>query len=708
MPTKTLFIVLLSLVLCVLCNENTSPEGVIETGHIADAEPGHVVPIINNHGTVHSSHENTHDLSEPDQDYFSFTLKEPLFDKISRDGAQHYREPGWTILDSRNREVDVSIDIPLEMRRQRPGNYEITYTAFDKASNEELGTQKRICQVYDIDECIEGTHDCSVNADCIHLPTGGYTCVCKDGYRGSGRVCNDIDECAEGTHNCDIHSTCVNTPGSYRCECHPGFEKQNGICVDIDECATGKHDCSVHAECKNIPGSYKCTCLPGYEGDGKVCTQINKCNSGELNCHPYSVCVELDNGEYKCECRPGFEGDGVHSCEDIDECELGTYNCPEHSHCRNTFGGYQCICNHGFHDQGGYCVDIDECEDGSHTCPPNSNCYNTIGGYDCICKDGYTRTEDGRCEDLTGIPQLTLKGDNPMTINLFDTYSEPGFLLEEEKDDISIFVRIPPQLHGTARHCGTFQITYHAKDVVKTRIVHVKEVDQCKLPDTHPYSHQCNRYARCIFLPGQCDYTCQCAVGFEGNGFGPDGCKDVTPPVFAYDGPDPFIRQQCEICGEQIAKPDLTLPVITRAYDTTPLGKVDVSDRIVLETRPSDLGDDCLLHHYTVKDDSGNEASRLLNVCLVVEDMRTVILELQAMYHWQMWLIRSTAFVFFLAFVLFCIWEFGHFVASCVRVFLGVGASHDDKDIAYSLWYKVTHPFAPREDIRQYVNQKVI
>ena len=40
----------------------------------------------------------------------------------------------------------------------------------------------------DINECSTGAAVCSKDADCINL-SGTYTCKCKDGYNGTGYVC---------------------------------------------------------------------------------------------------------------------------------------------------------------------------------------------------------------------------------------------------------------------------------------------------------------------------------------------------------------------------------------------------------------------------------------------------------------------------------------------------------------------------------------
>lgn len=43
--------------------------------------------------------------------------------------------------------------------------------------------------VSDLDECSNGTHLCSNNADC-HNTMGSYRCTCKDGFSGDGFYCS--------------------------------------------------------------------------------------------------------------------------------------------------------------------------------------------------------------------------------------------------------------------------------------------------------------------------------------------------------------------------------------------------------------------------------------------------------------------------------------------------------------------------------------
>ena len=44
-------------------------------------------------------------------------------------------------------------------------------------------------------------------------------------------IISDINECKEGTHNCSSNAVCNNTKGSYNCRCKPGYEGDGNICT---------------------------------------------------------------------------------------------------------------------------------------------------------------------------------------------------------------------------------------------------------------------------------------------------------------------------------------------------------------------------------------------------------------------------------------------------------------------------------------------
>lgn len=90
-----------------------------------------------------------------------------------------------------------------------------------------------IYKLLDINECDTGAHNCNINAECTDLPNdspNGFSCACKDGFRGNGLTCEDINECTEYADICDTtKSTCLNLFGSFECNCHAGADCTIGM-----------------------------------------------------------------------------------------------------------------------------------------------------------------------------------------------------------------------------------------------------------------------------------------------------------------------------------------------------------------------------------------------------------------------------------------------------------------------------------------------
>ncbi|KAG8512124.1 Signal peptide, CUB and EGF-like domain-containing protein 3 [Galemys pyrenaicus] len=291
----------------------------------------------------------------------------------------------------------------------------------------------------DVDECVEGTDNCHIDAICQNTPRS-YKCICKSGYTGDGKHCKDVDECEREDNAGCVHD-CVNIPGNYRCTCYDGFHLAHDghNCLDVDECAEGNGGCQQ--SCVNMMGSYECHCREGFFLSDNQHTCIQRPEEG-MNCMNKNhgcahICRETPKGGIACECRPGFEltknqrdckltcnyGNGgcQHTCDDTDQgprcgchvkfvlhtdgktcietCAVNNGGCD--SKCHDAATGVHCSCPVGFMLQPDRktCKDIDECRLNNGGC--DHICRNTVGSFECSCKKGYKLLINERnCQDV--------------------------------------------------------------------------------------------------------------------------------------------------------------------------------------------------------------------------------------------------------------------------------------------------------------------
>ncbi|WP_147094738.1 EGF domain-containing protein, partial [Myxococcus fulvus] len=89
------------------------------------------------------------------------------------------------------------------------------------------------------ESCDDGNRTANDGCSTICQVEPGYTC------QGTPSVCTDVNECTNGTAQCSVNATCTNTPGSYTCTCKAGYSGNGRTCNDINECTNGTSQCST-------------------------------------------------------------------------------------------------------------------------------------------------------------------------------------------------------------------------------------------------------------------------------------------------------------------------------------------------------------------------------------------------------------------------------------------------------------------------------
>ncbi|XP_054991843.1 fibulin-2 isoform X1 [Sorex araneus] len=363
---------------------------------------------------------------------------------------------------------------------------------------------------------------------------------------------DDQDECLLLPGELCQH-LCINTVGSFRCACFPGFSLQGdgrtcwpegnrpepraaeepvvrpepaqGLPNTIPLPEPQPNTCKDNGPCKQVCSivgdRVMCSCFPGYAimADGVSCEDRDECLMGTHGCSRRQFCVN-SLGSYYCVnhtvlCAEGFILNRHRKCVDINECVTSQHTCSRGEHCVNTVGSFRCFktlsCEPGFSLQDGECADVDECKLGTHNCQVGFECQNTEGSFYCQarqrCMDGFLQDPEGNCVDINECTSLT----EPC---------RPGFSCVNTVG--SYTCQRDPLLCSRG---------YHAN----------QEGDKCvDVNECETGVHQCGETQVCHNLPGS--YRCDCKPGFQRDAFG-RSCIDINE---CWTSPGRVCQHTCE------------------------------------------------------------------------------------------------------------------------------------------------------------------
>ncbi|XP_065133439.1 fibulin-1 isoform X3 [Paramisgurnus dabryanus] len=430
------------------------------------------------------------------------------------------------------------------------------------------------------DCCKDGKDRGQESQDCTSLPLISESITCRIAQEQCCAAVLEDNTCTTGINmakdqgSCDAllsSSTCETKTAKMCCECCllGRAAQERGLSCDLNlpvgyQCGQVSRACCVDRlptpdgnstedgpppspedQCKAAGCSQRClngacACFEGYKfkADGKTCEDINECLLGTHQCQTGQRCINT-MGSYRCQreasCGTGYELTDSNKCEDIDECELGSHNCAAGLECQNTVGSFRCRpkvqCGAGYiQDALGSCIDINECLSITGPCQPGQTCINTVGSYTCQrnvvnCGRGYHLNAEGtRCVDTDECAGPDNTCDNHGCINLMGSYRcecRAGFMFNSITrgcEDINECRHYPGRL--CAHKCENILGSYKCSCTTGFKLASDgRNCDDVNECEANPCSQECaNVYG---------SYQCYCRRGYQLSDVDGITCEDI-------------------------------------------------------------------------------------------------------------------------------------------------------------------------------------
>ncbi|KAM5235406.1 cubilin [Ctenodactylus gundi] len=279
----------------------------------------------------------------------------------------------------------------------------------------------------------------------------------------------------------------------------------------VDKNVCSSNPCQHGGTCLNLHDSFFCICPSQWEGP--ICsTDVDECKiykGTPLGCPDEATCTNTVGG-YSCTCSP--ETYGPQCASRYNDCKEGSEVLCVHGICedleRQQAGktSYTCICEAGWMssaDSTACTEDKDECSFPTPPCSKQAPCFNTPGSFYCgACSTGW----QGNGYDCQDINECEVNNGGCSVAPLVECVNTPGSFHCED---------CPPGYQGDGKVCTL--------------------VDICSVNNGG-----CHPQALCSSAPDSLP-LCTCAPGYTGNGYGPNGCVQLSNMCSSH----PCLNGQC-------------------------------------------------------------------------------------------------------------------------------------------------------------------